>query len=276
MSKYNIFISYRREGGDTLATLLYTRLKEDGYNPFLDIETLRSGKFNEQLYDKIAECEDFLCVLPPSGLDRCNNADDWVRLEIARAIGLKKNIVPVLMRGFSFPDQMPPDISELALYHGISASMDYFDAMFTRLKSMLVSEPAENSSFPRQSQKSRFFPDLLERVYESMTAFRAAFKSGNQERFNVAIASIQQVMQDVYDYYERNQYVETEYTKAAQRIFTDYNRFSVDYGKFAAFPSSLRLSPEALNYLKMAETTFNDLLSFVIKMLSVPMERDKP
>lgn len=86
-----------------MATLLYTRLKEDGYHPFLDIETLRSGKFNEQLYDKIAECGDFLCVLPPSGLDRCKNADDWIRLEIARAIELKKNIVPVLMRGFSFP-----------------------------------------------------------------------------------------------------------------------------------------------------------------------------
>lgn len=48
--KYDVFISYRRDGGDILAMLLYNRLKDDGYNPFYDIETLRSGRFNEQLY----------------------------------------------------------------------------------------------------------------------------------------------------------------------------------------------------------------------------------
>ena len=106
--------------------------------------------------------------------------------------------------------------------------------------------------------------------------FRAAFNSGNQERFNAAIASIQQVMQEVYDFHERNQYVENECTKAARRIFTEYNRFTRDYGKFAAFPSTLRMSPEALHYLETAETTFKGLLSFVIKTLSEPMERDKP
>ena len=274
-TKYNVFISYRREGGDTLATLLYTRLKEDGYAPFLDVETLRSGKFNEQLYDKIAECEDFLCVLPPAGLDRCQNADDWVRLEIARAIELKKNIVPVLMRGFAFPGDLPPDISELALYNGISASMDYFDAMYNRLKSMLVSKPTGGRSFAVHSpQQGRFF-DLLEKVYGAMTAFRSAFLSGDQAKVNAAVASIQQVMQEVYDYYERNQFVGTECTKAAQRIVSEFNRFVGDYGKFASFPPALRLSPAAQQYAQMAEKTFNELLSFVIKTLSAQREEDK-
>lgn len=75
---YHVFISYRRDGGDTMARLLYDRLKADGYAPFLDIEQMRSGKFNEQLYDRIAECEDFLMILSPGALDRCKNEDDWV------------------------------------------------------------------------------------------------------------------------------------------------------------------------------------------------------
>ena len=39
--KYDIFISYRRDGGDTLAQLIYDRLTDRGYSVFLDIESLR-------------------------------------------------------------------------------------------------------------------------------------------------------------------------------------------------------------------------------------------
>ncbi len=90
-----VFISYRRDGGDTLAQLLYDRLTKDGYRVFLDVESLRSGKLNKAIYSKIEECTDFLLILPEHGLDRCKNEDDWVRLEIEYAIKLKKNIIPV-------------------------------------------------------------------------------------------------------------------------------------------------------------------------------------
>ena len=56
--KYDIFISYRRDGGDTLAQLIYDRLTDRGYSVFLDIESLRSGKFNEKLFSVIDECRD--------------------------------------------------------------------------------------------------------------------------------------------------------------------------------------------------------------------------
>ena len=44
--KYDIFISYRRDGGDTLSQLIYDRLTHRGYRVFLDIESLNAGKFN--------------------------------------------------------------------------------------------------------------------------------------------------------------------------------------------------------------------------------------
>ena len=75
--KYDIFISYRRDGGDTLSQLIYDRLTHRGYRVFLDIESLNAGKFNEKLLEVIEECKDIVDVLPPNGLDRCNNEGDW-------------------------------------------------------------------------------------------------------------------------------------------------------------------------------------------------------
>ena len=57
--QYDIFISYRREGGDMLAHILYERLTEKGYTVFQDIEVLRSGKFNTELYEKIKAAKIF-------------------------------------------------------------------------------------------------------------------------------------------------------------------------------------------------------------------------
>ena len=55
--KYDIFISYRREAYNT-ANLIAEKLRNAGYSVFFDIDTLTSGKFNEQLINVISECKD--------------------------------------------------------------------------------------------------------------------------------------------------------------------------------------------------------------------------
>ena len=77
----DIFISYRRDGGDDLAHLLYHRLSNDGYDVFLDVVCLGQGKFDDALYTQIAQCKDFILVLSPGALDACNDPNDWVRIE---------------------------------------------------------------------------------------------------------------------------------------------------------------------------------------------------
>ena len=132
--KYDIFISYRRSSYDT-ANLIATRLRATGYSVFFDMETLRSGKFNEQLYDVIDNCTDFILVLPPNALDRCVNEDDWVRLEILRAMNAEKNIVPVMLNGFVWPNPMPDKLEELPNYQALTASsIEYFDLAMERLQ----------------------------------------------------------------------------------------------------------------------------------------------
>ncbi|MBR1373752.1 toll/interleukin-1 receptor domain-containing protein, partial [bacterium] len=58
--KYQIFISYRRVGGEDLARLLDYKLTDRGFKVFFDVESLRSGAFNTALFEKIAECTDVL------------------------------------------------------------------------------------------------------------------------------------------------------------------------------------------------------------------------
>lgn len=134
MKQYDIFISYRRSSYD-IANLIATRLKSAGYNVFFDMEALRSGKFNEQLFEVIDNCKDFVVVLPPNALDRCVNENDWVRLEVCRAMQQKKNIVPVMLNGFEWLNPMPTGMEELRNYQALTAtSTEYFDMAMERLQ----------------------------------------------------------------------------------------------------------------------------------------------
>lgn len=129
----DIFISYRRDGGDMVSHILYERLTQMGYTVFLDIESLRSGKFNEAIYEKIEQCKDFLLVLPAGSLDRCKDEDDWVRREIECAMRYHKNIIPVMLRGFEWPDDLPESLKDLRLFNGMTASTEYFDMFLVKL-----------------------------------------------------------------------------------------------------------------------------------------------
>ena len=103
MKKFDIFISYRRDGGFEVADSMYQRLIAAGYAAFLDIEQLNSGTFNTKLLEVIDGCKDFILILPPHALDRCNDENDWVRKEVEHAIKGGKNIIPIMLRGFEWP-----------------------------------------------------------------------------------------------------------------------------------------------------------------------------
>ena len=139
--KYDIFISYRREGGLETAKHLRDSLVEKGYSVFFDMESLRAGPFNEELYRVIENAKDFLLVLPPHALDRCENESDWVRLEIEHAKKCGKNIVPIMLKGFDFPEKLPESIDFVRMQSGLAANIDYYDAFIGRLEEFLQSKP---------------------------------------------------------------------------------------------------------------------------------------
>ena len=140
--KYDIFVSYRRSDAFT-ANLVAEKLKALGYSVFFDVETLRGGVFNEQLYEVIRNCSDVVLVLPPNGLDRCVSEEDWIRKEICYAMECKKNIIPVLLTGFDWPTPMPEGMEQLKFYQAVSAtSAEYFDMSIKKLATYLKSKPS--------------------------------------------------------------------------------------------------------------------------------------
>ena len=149
---YQVFISYRREGGESLAALLHERLSRMGYRVFYDVESLHSGRFNEQLLTVIENCTDLLVVLPPHALDRCVSKEDWVRREIVHALTHEKNVIPVMMRNFSFPENLPAELQDLPNREGISANMEYFDAVIRRIDRLLLSSPEEEADEEEKRQ----------------------------------------------------------------------------------------------------------------------------
>ncbi|MGN1433511.1 MAG: toll/interleukin-1 receptor domain-containing protein [Ruminococcus sp.] len=134
---YQIFISYRRNGGEALAYLINERLTALGYSVFYDIESLSYGKFNYKLLEVIDECDDIILILPPNALDRCVNKDDWLRLEIEHALKTKKNIIPLMMKQFVWPSEMIPEIQEIRLFNGVEVNFEFFDSVLLRLLNRL-------------------------------------------------------------------------------------------------------------------------------------------
>lgn len=137
---YDIFISYRRDAFES-ANLFATRLKALGYRVFFDVETMNAGKFNEQLLDVISKCKDFILVLSPNALDRCEDENDWVRREVMCAMEHKKNIIPIMLSGFVWPSEMPKDMEELCNYQALApAPNTYYDLQVQRLRGYLKSK----------------------------------------------------------------------------------------------------------------------------------------
>ena len=134
-----VFISYRREGGEQLARSIVEHFKHkySHIELFYDIESMRSGKFNKQIYEEIEKRDCVIALLPKNALDRCVNADDWVRLEIAHALKHKKPIIPIMMAGFEWPENIPDDIKEIADFEGMGVNNDLFDGYMEKLARMV-------------------------------------------------------------------------------------------------------------------------------------------
>jgi len=172
--KYDVFLSYRRDGGETMAILLRDRLSAKGFRVFLDIESLNSGSFNKALFTVIENCTDIVLVCSKGCLDRCINEGDWVRAEIAHALKHKKNIVPLMLRDFAFPDILPDDIEELRMQNGVNAnSHEYFDAAIDRLAEKFLKSTPTPPTEKTQKKTGSKLPKILIGVAASLLLITA-------------------------------------------------------------------------------------------------------
>lgn len=95
INKYDIFISYRRDGGAQYARILQLMLIQRGYKVFLDYDELRDGTFSDRIKAAIKAAPVFMLVLSAGSMARCVNEDDWVGKEIMLAVQESKHFVPL-------------------------------------------------------------------------------------------------------------------------------------------------------------------------------------
>lgn len=140
--RYDAFISYRRDNGFLMAQVIHDRLAEKGITSFLDLEELRSGKFNEKLYEAIDNSNNFILILSKGALDGCISSNDWVRKEILEAMEKRKLIIPVLCDGFEWPKalypELPIQIKNIENVNAVQASQYYLQAMIDKLIEYMV------------------------------------------------------------------------------------------------------------------------------------------
>lgn len=141
-----IFISYRRNGGEFLGKCLYDVLCREGYSVFYDVEAMNAGKFNDQIYRRIEECSDFLLLLTPGCLERCMNDGDWVRLEYEHAVKCGKRIIPIAAREFVFPAVMPMSMCDLPDYERVEATAGDMEYVVRKLKRLMSAKPAKGKT----------------------------------------------------------------------------------------------------------------------------------
>jgi len=120
--KYDIFISYRREGGEQYARTIQQSLEKQ-YRVFLDFDELKDGVFDKRIMNAIREAPVFLLILSHGALDRCINENDWVRKEILYAGECARHIVPIVIIDDVFdgiPENLPQDLKKLISAHQFS------------------------------------------------------------------------------------------------------------------------------------------------------------
>ena len=144
--KYDVFISYRREGGSQLASLLKVYLEVRGLSTFLDVTSLGGGKFDEALLTVIRQCLNVVVVLTSNSLQRCigdKRIEDWLHRELVCALENNTTVVPLCDPNFSWPQEklLPADLRTLCRLNAVNWSHEYQDATVERLIKFLNLTP---------------------------------------------------------------------------------------------------------------------------------------
>jgi formylglycine-generating enzyme required for sulfatase activity len=145
MEQRTVFISYRRALSKHLARAIYLDLQANGWDVFLDVNTIDSGDFDRIILNQIGARAHFILLISPKSLERCANNDDWVLREIQEAVRLKRNIVPIIEEGVDFSREvgyLPSDVRTIiSKKSSLSLPHFFFDAAVELLRTRFLKTP---------------------------------------------------------------------------------------------------------------------------------------
>ncbi len=157
--KYDVFISYRRDGGGEFARSIKAELELRGYSVFLDFDELKDGVFDERILEAIESSPVFLFILSNGSLDRCMQEGDWVRKEVEHAYRHNRHIIPVNKDGafVGIPEELPDILAE------VFSRNQYSDIMLGQLFGASIEKMVKERIAPvvRRPRKKLFSYILL-------------------------------------------------------------------------------------------------------------------
>jgi hypothetical protein len=156
-----VFISYRRQDSQSAAGRLAQDLKDrlGADRVFRDVGGLEPGTpFPTALRDALQSCAAVAVVIGPrwetaqdaSGRRRLDDAEDWVRQEIATALTREVPVVPVLVERTDMPgaESLPKELRRLAEYQACELTdrhwrkdVDALAALLARILGVRVRDP---------------------------------------------------------------------------------------------------------------------------------------
>lgn len=155
-----IFISYRREDSAGHAGRLEEALERHfgAGSVFRDVEDLPPGQpFPAALQARLHSADLALVLIGPrwlsaerDGVRRLSLPDDYVRMEVSRALGRGIPVVPVLLDEATLPteDELPSDLQPLVQRHAVRVSDAGWADDVARLISALTAELGDHSPPP--------------------------------------------------------------------------------------------------------------------------------
>jgi formylglycine-generating enzyme required for sulfatase activity len=145
MQQKTVFISYRRALSKHLARSIYMDLRENGWDVFLDVNTIHSGDFDRIILNQIGARAHFILLISPGSLERCANSGDWVLREIQEAVRLERNIVPIIEEDADFTLEMsylPSDLRPIiSKKNALPLPHFFFDAAVEMLRTRFLKTP---------------------------------------------------------------------------------------------------------------------------------------
>jgi formylglycine-generating enzyme required for sulfatase activity len=131
-----IFINYRRDDSASHALAVARYLGKR--NIFIDIHRLQPGlKFKTVLEDKLRQCKVMLAIIGPNWVDardektgnrRIDDPEDWVRVEIERALARRIPVIPVLVAGATLASKsdLPQSLQPLLEHRSVTVTTNGF------------------------------------------------------------------------------------------------------------------------------------------------------
>jgi tetratricopeptide (TPR) repeat protein len=280
----SVFISYRHTNVYH-ARAIFQDLRANGYDAFLDSESIGPGDFERIILGQIKARAHFLVLLTPSALERCDQPGDWLRREIEMAIDEKRNIVPVMFEGFDFNAVEAALTGKLTLlknYNGLPIPAAYFDEAMARLRNkylnialnvVLHPTPAADQNAVQQIVRNEATqPPVTEKQLTASEYFERAYEADERGDYDAAIQNLNEAIRlnSKNAYVNKGKYDQAieDYDEAIRldaKLATAYNNRGIAYRNKGEYDQALsdvneaiRLEPNYVLAYNNRGSIFND------------------